>query len=514
MTGLDPAVAAVRVAVRGALSDVRGAPVGVAFSGGPDSAALLAATCFVHDGPVTAVIVDQHWYDKSTAVAGGAAAVARRLGAAAVVLDGPAPRSEAAARVARYDALDRAVADLRLVVMLLGHTRDDQAETVLIGLARGSGARSLAGMVSRRGAYRRPLLGVPRDTTRAACAAQEIETYTDPANADISFVRTRVREQALGALEAALGHDVRANLARTARLLRDDNDLLDELAGDAAAEALVDGELDVARLAGLPAALRTRILHRWAAAVGGAPTAAHVGALDALVVGWRGQGAVSLPGGVRVGRRSGRIGRVTAAPSDHPVGQRAGPQTSGGSAAADPLPPGIVKVVLTEEQIHGRIAELAAEIDEAHEGHEIVLVAVLKGAFMVVADLSRALRTTASLEFMAVSSYGAATSSSGVVRILKDLDRDVADKHVVIIEDIIDSGLTLSWLVRNLRARRPASLDICALLRKSEMSKVAVPVRWVGFELGPEFVVGYGLDYAERFRGLPYIGLFDPQGGD
>jgi hypoxanthine phosphoribosyltransferase len=174
-----------------------------------------------------------------------------------------------------------------------------------------------------------------------------------------------------------------------------------------------------------------------------------------------------------------------------------------------PLPEGIDRVLLTEQQIQTRIGELAAEIDAAHQGHEIVLVAVLKGAFMVVADLVRALRTQASVEFMAVSSYGAARSSSGVVRIIKDLDRDISGRHVVIVEDIVDSGLTLSWLVRNLKARRPASLEICTLLRKPEAVKAPIPVRWVGFELGPEFVVGYGLDYAEHFRGLPYVGLLD-----
>jgi tRNA(Ile)-lysidine synthase len=515
MTGPHPAVAAVRVAVRAAVADLSGAPIGVGFSGGPDSTALLAATCFVHDGPVIAVIVDQHWYDGSAAAAARAAARAAALGATPRVVDAPSARSEASARTARYAALDAAVADGSLAAMLLGHTRDDQAETVLLGLARGSGARSLAGMAAERGPYRRPLLALPRDQTVTACIAEGLETYADPANSDVGFVRTRLRQQLFGTLQDALGHDVRANLARSARLLRDDADLLDAMAADAApgvAAADAD-ELDVERLGALPAALRRRVLHTWAASVAAASTsastAAHVDALDALVVGWRGQGPVSLPGGVRVARRSGRIGRVTAAPPD-PLVTVPRPTSSGLAPDPGSLPPGIVRILITEEQIRDRIAELAAEIDIAHAGHEIVLVAVLKGAFMVVADLSRALKATASLEFMAVSSYGAATSSSGVVRILKDLDRDIAGKHVVVVEDIIDSGLTLSWLVRNLQARHPASLDICALLRKPEAIKVSVAVRWVGFDLGPEFVVGYGLDYAERYRGLPYVGLLDP----
>ena len=174
------------------------------------------------------------------------------------------------------------------------------------------------------------------------------------------------------------------------------------------------------------------------------------------------------------------------------------------------LPPGVIRVLLSREQIAARIEGLAAEIDANHVGHEIVLVAVLKGALMVVADLSRALTVPTSIEFMAVSSYGGATSSSGVVRILKDLDRDISGQHVLIVEDVVDSGRTLSWLVRNLQARHPASLEICTLLRKPDADKVKVAVRYVGFDVGPEFVVGYGLDFAERFRGLPYIGLFDP----
>jgi hypoxanthine phosphoribosyltransferase len=183
------------------------------------------------------------------------------------------------------------------------------------------------------------------------------------------------------------------------------------------------------------------------------------------------------------------------------------------AAGSDPtvtLPPGVVRVLISREEIDKRIHDLAAEIDANHAGHELVLVAVLKGAVMVVADLSRALTVPTSIEFMAVSSYGGATSSSVVVRILKDLDRDVSGQHLLIVEDVVDSGRTLSWLVRNLRSRHPASLEICTLLRKPDADKVKVPVRYVGFDVGPEFVVGYGLDFAERFRGLPYIGLFDP----
>jgi hypoxanthine phosphoribosyltransferase len=179
---------------------------------------------------------------------------------------------------------------------------------------------------------------------------------------------------------------------------------------------------------------------------------------------------------------------------------------------ADGVPPEIEKVLISEEQISAKVAELAAEIDRDYAGREILLVGVLKGAVMIMADLARALKTPVSMEFMAVSSYGSSTSSSGVVRILKDLDREVADKHVLVVEDIIDSGLTLSWLLRNIKSRGPASVEVCALLRKPEAAKVVdLPVRYVGFDIPSEFVVGYGLDYAERYRDLPFVGLLKPE---
>ncbi|AMY22179.1 hypoxanthine phosphoribosyltransferase [Rhodococcus fascians] len=175
----------------------------------------------------------------------------------------------------------------------------------------------------------------------------------------------------------------------------------------------------------------------------------------------------------------------------------------------------IESVLISEEQIKTRTAELAEEIakrypEGAPEG-DLLLVGVLKGAIMFMTDFARALPIPAQLEFMAVSSYGSSTSSSGVVRILKDLDRDITGRHVLIVEDIIDSGLTLSWLKRNLATRSPASLSVVTLLRKPDAIKVDVEVANVGFDIPNEFVVGYGLDYNERYRDLPYIGLLDPK---
>ncbi len=168
-------------------------------------------------------------------------------------------------------------------------------------------------------------------------------------------------------------------------------------------------------------------------------------------------------------------------------------------------------VVVSAEQINERISELAKEIDADYAGREPLLIGVLKGAAMFMSDLARALERPSTMEFMAVSSYGSGTQSSGVVRILKDLDRDIAGQHVLIVEDIIDSGLTLSWLLGNLRSRNPASLSVCTLLRKPDAVKVDVPVKYIGFDIPNEFVIGYGLDYAERYRDLPYIATLKPE---
>jgi hypoxanthine phosphoribosyltransferase len=171
----------------------------------------------------------------------------------------------------------------------------------------------------------------------------------------------------------------------------------------------------------------------------------------------------------------------------------------------------ITKVLVTEEQIATRVKELASEIDKLYVGKDLLLVGVLKGAVMFMADLSRAIQIPVAMDWMAVSSYGSGTQSSGVVRILKDLDADVLGRHVLIVEDIIDSGLTLSWLASNLSARGAASVEIVALLRKPEAAKVDVEVKLVGFDIPNEFVVGYGLDFDEKYRTLKDVGILDPK---
>ena len=297
---LTEAEAAARRGVRDVLADVpTGAPVVVGLSGGADSLALAAAVTFVaaREGlAAEAVVVDHGLQDASADVAEQAARQARALGLAARTVQvevGTSGGPEAAARSARREALlDAAGPD---GVVLLGHTRDDQAESVLLGLGRGSGGRSLAGMRTVDGPWRRPLLALSRADTETVCRAHDLTWWADPHNADPRFRRSRLRTEVMPLLEDVLGRGVGNALARTADLLRDDADLLDHLA------AQVDHPSDVAVLAALPPALRSRVLRReaLAAGAGAAETGAvHVAALDRLVTRWTGQDRVELPGGV------------------------------------------------------------------------------------------------------------------------------------------------------------------------------------------------------------------------
>jgi hypoxanthine phosphoribosyltransferase len=168
---------------------------------------------------------------------------------------------------------------------------------------------------------------------------------------------------------------------------------------------------------------------------------------------------------------------------------------------------GVAEILLDEETLRDRVAELGAELSADYAGRDLMLIGVLKGAVFFMADLMRTIDVHCEVDFMAISSYGASTDSSGVVRILKDLDANIEGRNVLVVEDIIDSGLTLSYLMRNLRARNPATLEVCALLTKPERREIQVPVRYIGFEIPNRFVVGYGLDFAERYRNLRYVGV-------
>ena len=319
------AVAEVRNAVRACLSDLAaGDLVLVACSGGADSLALAAAAAFVAprlDLRVGGVTVDHGLQPGSAGRAAGVTALLGKMGldpvhniAVTVATAARGPGPEAAARTARYDALGAAAERDGAAAVLLGHTLDDQAETVLLGLARGSGGRSLAGMPARRGRYRRPLLAVRRAATASACAELGLQPWHDPHNSDFRFARARVRHHALPALETALGPGVAEALARTADRLRADAECLDELAfaesGQLRGDCSDPAGLDTTWLRDLPAAIRTRVLRDAALMAGcphGALTAGHIEAVQELVTAWRGQRWVDLPGGVRAWRRDGQV---------------------------------------------------------------------------------------------------------------------------------------------------------------------------------------------------------------
>ncbi|MEV4138259.1 tRNA lysidine(34) synthetase TilS [Dactylosporangium sp. NPDC049742] len=322
MAALPPAVAAVRAAVRRGLGDVAaGGTVLVACSGGADSLALAVAARFVtarlkvRCGLVT---VDHGLQEGSGERAARLAAWARDhefdpVDVRAVKVAGHGG-PEASARNARYAALVAAAKSHRAALVLLGHTRDDQAETVLLALTRGAGPHGIAGMPARRERqgvlFARPLLDVTRADTRAACEVAGLTPWEDPHNTDHAFARSRVRP-----LVAALGPAVIDNLARTAALIAADTAHLDELASDAFDKAATGAdELDIAQLERLPAPVRTRVLHSWARRLGvsgGALSHRHVVAMDALVTDWHGQGPAALPGGLRVARQGGRLRRIT-----------------------------------------------------------------------------------------------------------------------------------------------------------------------------------------------------------
>ncbi len=319
MPRLDPAVAQVRSAVRRSLTEITaragaGQLVFVACSGGADSLALAAAVAFeaprrrLRAGGVT---VDHGLQDGSAEQSARVIKALLSLGldpVRSVAVDvGGRGGPEAAARSARYAAIDQVTSETGAVAVLLGHTMDDQAETVLLGLARGSGARSLSGMASVRGTYIRPLLGLRRDQTRAACAALGLDPWDDPQNADPGYARARVRDRLLPIMEELLGPGVTEALARSADLLRADADVLDDLVAQAAA---ANPGLGAAQLSALPVAIRTRLLRQAAIEAGapaGALNAGHVAAMDTLVTDWHGQRGADLPGGLRCERRHGRL---------------------------------------------------------------------------------------------------------------------------------------------------------------------------------------------------------------
>jgi hypoxanthine phosphoribosyltransferase len=467
-----------------------GTPFDCAVSGGPDSLTLLtlavAAGC-----DVTAVHVDHGLREGSAAEADVVAAAAAHLGARMRSERGavaPGPNLEARARAARFAVLPAGVAT--------GHTMDDQAETILLNLLRGAGADGLAGMVP---GHRHPLLGLRRHETHALCAAMGFTPVHDPSNGDIAYLRNRVRHELLPLCADVAGRDPVPVLARQAGVLRDEVALLNALAAEAAPDPS-----DARALAALPPAMARRATRLWLQASTGAthpPSLAEVERVLAVAAG-RAVGT-QVTGGRRVRRRAGRLSVEADA---------SGSVTSVNSQAADAVPswaaPQVGPVLVDRDRLAARVAELGAQITADYAGDPPLLVAVLKGAMLFMSDLCRAIALPVDVDFMAVSSYGSATKTSGVVRIVKDLDSEVGGRNVLVVEDIIDSGLTLNYLRNYLDARSPKSVEVCALLVKEGEQRVELDLRYVGFRIPASFVVGYGLDVAERYRNLPGVHLY------
>jgi hypoxanthine phosphoribosyltransferase len=460
--------------------------VACAVSGGADSLALLvlaaAGGCVV-----TAVHVDHGLRAGSAAEAEVVSAAAARFGArfeSHRVVVAPGPNLEARARAARFAVLPADVAT--------GHTMDDQAETILVNLLRGAGADGLAGMAP---GARHPILGLRRTETHALCAAAGLVPVCDESNDDPAFMRNRIRHELLPLCAQVAGRDPVPLLARQAGVLRDEVALLDSLATE-----LLPDPADARAVTAARRPLARRALRRWLREAGDGehpPSLAEVDRTLAVAAG--SAVGTELSGGQRVRRTGGRL-RVEP-------GRRSGivtPVTLDESgvgvpswAAADVGP-----VLVDAERLAARVAELGKQITEDYAGEPPLLVAVLKGAMLFMSDLCRAIALSVDVDFMAVSSYGSATKTSGVVRIVKDLDSELEGRHVLVVEDIIDSGLTLNYLRRYLNARQPKSVEICALLVKEGEQRVDLDLRYIGFTIPPEFVVGYGLDVAERYRNL------------
>ena len=501
-----------------------GSPLTCAVSGGPDSLALLvlavAAGC-----RVTAVHVDHGLRPGSAAEADVVAEAAARFGAAfrrerVVVPDGP--NLEARARAARFAVLPPSVAT--------GHTMDDQAETVLLNLLRGAG---LDGVGAMPPGPEHPLLALRRAETTGLCEAVGLTPVVDPSNDDRRHLRNRVRHELLPLLGDLGRRDPVPLLARQAAVAREDSTLLDALA----AEAVTD-PADAVALSAAPRPLARRAVRRWlrgsaaTATAGGRagtdqagadraggdrhpPSLAEVERVLAVAAG-RAVGT-ELAGGVRVHRTAQRLvidppSAVAGTGAGTGAGMGAARAPSGkvtpvateeaGTAVPAWSTPDVGPVLVSAERIAAQVAALGARITADFADEPPLLVGVLKGAMLFMSDLCRAIELPVDVDFMAVSSYGSATSTSGVVRIVKDLDAELTGRRVLVVEDIIDSGLTLNYLRKYLQARQPASVDVCALLVKDGEQRVELDLRYVGFTIPSEFVVGYGLDVAERYRNL------------
>jgi hypoxanthine phosphoribosyltransferase len=512
----------------------RDRPLIVGFSGGPDSLALAAALMHVRavtGVPVHLVHIDHRLRESSAGEAEAARTLGRQIGTEVTVLRVPTAPQEAhpnigiedAARRERYRLLGEEARRVGARYIATAHHQNDQAETVLLHLLRGSGLHGAAGMaelaplpssdrcdishIDPGEAIRlwRPFLGEPRSAILDYLRHRELTPLADPSNDDVSLRRNALRHRAMPELEAAFP-GARAALARFAALAAEEDLLLEATTERALVEMAGAGNrLRISGLRQEPRALQRRILRRWLVEKTGETTigAERVEAVLRWAGGTNPAGRVELPGGWHV-RRSGeslivaRTGRGT---------ERGG---TGEMTTTEPRATGVARILIDEDVIRLRIAEIARELDEEYADSVPLLVGVLNGAITFMTDLMRAMTVPLEVDFMAVSSYGAATQSSGVVRILKDLDQEIEGRRVIVVEDIVDSGLTLQYLLDNLERRNPADIAVVALLKKDKPDAIQVQVDKVGFTIPDEFVIGFGLDYAGKYRNLPYVAVLDP----
>jgi hypoxanthine phosphoribosyltransferase len=410
---------------------------------------------------------------------------------------GPPPGNLLAwAREVRYAAAAE-LASARGADVAAGHTATDQVETILYRLASSPSRRALLGMRSRQGVLVRPLLPFTRADTAAYCVERGLAWRDDESNDSDAFARGRIRSRLVPALEE-VHPAAEANVLALAAILRDEARVLDDLV-----DQILEGadELPLARLRELPAALRRLVVQRLADEAAGGPAAGVARRADEVAaLSEHGIKSLDLPHGVRAIADRGVV-RFGQTPRRRDASRKSAPIHLDFVNDDD----AIGEILVPAEDLERRVRELADEVSRDYVGKDLVLIGVLKGAVFFLSDLMRHLKVPCEVDFMAVASYGSATKSSGVVRILKDLDAVIEDRDVLIIEDIVDSGLTLQYLLRNLRGRNPRSLEVCALLIKPERRKVELQTRYVGFEIPNRFAIGYGLDHDERYRNLPYV---------
>lgn len=540
---------------------VGGAPhILVGYSGGRDSLALSAIVAsLVRARAMSAELVHVHHGVRVASdeeiglVAGVAAALELPLRVIRLDQDRIASHAgvgaEEAMRRERFLGFARVARESGAAAVALAHHQRDQAETVLLHLIRGAGLDGATGMrewadltvpwwdttgPTHALTVWRPLLDERQDLIAAVAVAAGLPIAEDESNADRRFRRNAIRHDLLPVIER-IQPGATGNIARFADLAAEDNAELERLATEAFGIAVKDGALDRAFIAELSPALARRVVRLWLTLVpcDGDRTADRIDAVVGAARRNRSGSRIELGGGWGATLRSGRFvpepGPVASGPRPGTMavdGATGAPTTEIGmppmttapsqddaiampAAPSEPKARGVSRILIGEEQIQREIRAMAQELDEEYADESPLMVGVLTGAVAFMADLVKAMSIPLVIDFMAVSSYGSATKSSGVVRILKDLNDEIEGRRVVVVEDIVDSGLTLQYLLDVLGRRNPKDIRVVALVKKDKPDAVDVQVDRIGFTVPDEFVVGYGLDYAGEYRNLPYIAVLD-----